>query len=409
MGSVINRGNGKWELRISLGKDDKGKQVRKTKRVAATSKRAALKELDKFQWDISHKNVRRFHNMTFKEFAAIWSERHNSKLSLTTRTVQESMLNNRLMDYFSGIQLKNIDANMILDFIETIRLPEKKTYSKRMRNGKSLSETMIHKNYKLLNNMLSMAVEWEMINQNPCDDVPKSKRPKPIYRHNPIWQEKDLQRFLHILETIPNTPMQLKNKTMFYLSLLTGTRKGELCALTWEDIDWENNAIAITKAQKYIGKDKVEIGAPKTAGSVRRLFIDDYAIALLHKHKSNQDRYLCEKGYENPNQYVFLAVRQRNDQLVPVSASCLYMWMSKICRAHSLPHITVHSLRAMAATYALNHGAALTTVQTMLGHENIRTTSIYLHPLDAQRKQTTGILSGHLQELMKEDSSRDEQ
>jgi len=64
-----------------------------------------------------------------------------------------------------------------------------------------------------------------------------------------------------------------------------------------------------------------------------------------------------------------------------------------------LPPITVHSLRHMAATYALNNGAALTTVQSMLGHQSIRTTSIYLHPLDRERQITAQVLSEQLNHL----------
>jgi len=59
----------------------------------------------------------------------------------------------------------------------------------------------------------------------------------------------------------------------------------------------------------------------------------------------------------------------------------------------------------MAATYALNHGAALTTVQSMLGHTNIRTTSIYLHPLEFQKKETAQIMSNHLQSLRNKDKN----
>ena len=73
-GSVVNRGKGVWELRISMGYDANGKQIRKTKRVRATSKCAAERELEKFVWTIEHEAQTdgAHKNLTFREFAEIW-------------------------------------------------------------------------------------------------------------------------------------------------------------------------------------------------------------------------------------------------------------------------------------------------------------------------------------------------
>lgn len=49
----------------------------------------------------------------------------------------------------------------------------------------------------------------------------------------------------------------------------------------------------------------------------------------------------------------------------------------------------------MAATYALAYGVPLTTVQYMLGHTDIKTTSIYLHEVESKRKEVTRVLSSH--------------
>ena len=192
---------------------------------------------------------------------------------------------------------------------------------------------------------------------------------------------------------------------MFYLALISGARKGEFSALTWENIDWKNCSVRINKAQKYIGRDNVEISKPKTEKSIRTIYVDKYVLDLLRLHKERQDEYLKNKGYKNPNGYIFLAVRLRNYEFVPISPTSLRLWMSKLCKKHNLPRITVHSLRHMAATYALNHGATLTTVQSMLGHTNIRTTSIYLHPLEFQKKETAQIMSNHLQSLRNKDKN----
>ena len=400
-GSVINRGKGVWELRLSMGYDANGKQLRKTKRVKATSKRAAEKKLEEFVWaverevqaDEAHKNI------TFQEYARIWEARHNDKMALTTRMSQHSVLHDRMMDTFAGIPLAKITAGIVMTFVETLR-------KSKTRQGTILSDTMVHKNFKLLNHMLAKAVEWKILSKNPCDDIPREDRPKPKYHHYPIWQEADLMKFLRVVDALPNSPKNIKHKTMFYLSLLTGARKGEVSALTWDDVDWEQKSVHIRKAQKYIDGRHVEISKPKTAESVRTLFVDDHVLDLLRQHKALQEEYLRVKGYENPNQYIFLAIRLRNEEIVPVTASSLYAWLLRLSKEHDLPPITVHSLRHMAATYALNHGAALTTVQTMLGHTNIRTTSIYLHALDAQRRETTQILSQHLEKLRNADKEK---
>lgn len=408
-GSVINRGDGHWELRIPMGYQADGRQIRRTKRIKATSKRAAQKELDKFYWTVMQEPEKSMVNIkiTFKEFTNVWEERDNSHMALTTRVTQTKLLQLHLLEYFKDLSLRKISVAIVLEYIDNLRQPYKNKNPNKREDGGYLSNTTIHKCYKLLNHILSKAVEWKFLEKNPCDDIPKAQRPKPKYHHYPIWQEDDLRKFIQIIESYDHSPMIVKHKTMFYLALITGARKGEFSALTWKDIDWDNQAVHIEKSQKYIDASHVEIGSPKTNASIRTLYIDSYVLHLLRKHKENQDKYLSSKGYANPDEYVFLAVPLRKGMVVPVSPSCLYMWMNRITKENGLPHVTVHSLRHMAATYALNNGASLTTVQAMLAHTNIRTTSIYLHPLETQRKKTASILSEHLAELRNKKSQKE--
>ena len=399
-GTVINRGNNKWELRISMGYTDDGKQIRKTKRVEATSARAAKKALDEFYMEVMSKPQEGTgEQMTFGELVKIWEMKHNSKKALTTRHAQTLLLQKHVLKEFQGLKLCNITSDHIRRFVERMRNVDSERHKKNEKN--KLSDTAVHKCFKLVNHILRKAVDWKFIAKNPCDDIPRDEWPKPNYHHYPVWEEEDLQKFLQILENLPETKSNVKNKTMFYLALISGARKGEFSALTWDDVDWKNGSISINKAQKYVNAKNFEISRPKTEKSIRTIYIDDYVLSLLKKHKENQDHYLKSKGYENTHGYIFLAIRLRNDELVPVSPSCLGMWLNKLCQENNLPNITIHSLRHMAATYALNHGAALTTVQSMLGHTNIRTTSIYLHTLEFQKKETAQILSNHLNDLRK--------
>lgn len=402
-GSMIQRGNNRWELRVSLGYRN-GKQIRKTKQILATSKRAATKELAKFYYETSrHPNRLVCNNITFGEFATVWEEKHNAYLSMTTRATYKNLLENRILDAFSGCPLADITTDSILRFIEDLRKERITPRKTGAQYGEKLSDTTIHKHFKLLNHMMSKAVEWGFVDHNPCDEISKRMRPKPDYHSHPIWQEDELKRFFTILEALPDNPRNVKHKTMFFLALTSGARREEFSALTWNDIDWDEQSISINKAYKYISRQYAELSETKTKGSNRVLYLDSYVMNLLKQHKAYQEEYLQEHQYENPEGYVFLASRMYDGKLVPASPNCLYTWLKKICIEHGLSHITVHSLRHMAATYALNSGASLTTVQAMMGHTNIRTTSIYLHSLDSQRKQAAIALTNHFKKLRKDD------
>lgn len=75
------------------------------------------------------------------------------------------------------------------------------------------------------------------------------------------------------------------------------------------------------------------------------------------------------------------------------------MWLRKAAKLLALPLIDVHSLRHMAASYALANGAPLTSVSSQLGHTSLRTTERYLHELDARRRDSARILSKEITTL----------
>ncbi len=392
-GSVINRGGNHWELRVSLGYID-GKQKRKTKRIVATSKRAAKKALEQFYYEVMDKlDKDSYTDMTFGEFAQVWNEKHNANLAMTTRTTYLQLLNDRIMDVFKGVPLVKISTVDIMGFINSLREIKIKSRKSDSDELVPLSDTTVHKHFKLLNHMLSKAVEWHMIPTNPCDDIPKRFRPKPDYEHHPIWQEEDLKRFIGILESMPKTSVDIMHKTMFYLALQTGARWGEISALTWKDVDWENNSISINKAYKYISRQRSEISETKTKASIRTLYFDDYVKRLLRAHHDYQMERIMVRKLRNEKGYIFISARHSNGETIPVTPNCQRIWLNGMCERHNLPHITIHSLRHMAATYALDSGAPLTAVQAMLGHTDISTTGIYLHSLEKQRKETAKSLA----------------
>lgn len=404
-GTVLDRGNNHWELRVSLGYHD-GKQVRKTKRITAKSKTAARRELKRFVMEVtdlaSLANIE-LSRITFQEFVEIWLRRHASRLSVTTQYKTQSILNHRIMDFFAGRKLEKITADTIRSFID--QLSESSCDPERSLQKRPLSQTMIYNHFKLLHNIFARAVEWGYLPKNPCEELGKDERPRPDYHPAPIWQEKELQVFLQVLDDLEDTPSAAKQKALFYLIFMTGMRKGEISALTWKDINWEEGAISISKAQRFCDASHYEISKPKTKGSVRVVYVDELVLELLKKHKAMQQEEFTERHWVNAEQYIFPSIKKETGKLGPMNPSYPYLWLKRMALKCGLPPIDVHSLRHMAATYALDGGAPLTAVQSMLGHTNIRTTSIYLHPLEKQRKEAAGILAKRLQNLRNPEDS----
>ena len=192
---------------------------------------------------------------------------------------------------------------------------------------------------------------------------------------------------------------------MVYLLLISGLRRGELYALTWSDVDLENKRLTVNKSAYTVKGNQRGTKEPKTALSNRVVFFDDLTTQLLKLHKDHQERWLGKHKVDNPGQYLFLATENRNGakEAVRANPSSLYHWLRNFTRVNGLPDISVHALRHTAASYALAAGADILSVQSMLGHTKLSTTSIYLHGLEDSKQLAARRLSSAYGEILKPD------
>ena len=79
---------------------------------------------------------------------------------------------------------------------------------------------------------------------NPCDRV---KPPRVEHKEARYLDEEQAARLMEALESA-----DIQNRTMIKLLLYTGMRRGELCGLTWEDIDFEKLVIHIRRSSLYL-------------------------------------------------------------------------------------------------------------------------------------------------------------
>ena len=164
-----------------------------------------------------------------------------------------------------------------------------------------------------------------------------------------------------------------------YISLSTGLRIGELCALQWSDIDMDRKVIHVSKTLErvYMGKGNSEhtrliIGCPKTSNSIREIPISMELEAVLRDVMDGKA----------PDAYVLTNCRH------PVEPRTYRYYFKRFLSDAGVPQFKFHALRHSFATRCIESGCDYKTVSVLLGHSNINTTlNLYVHPNYDQKVQ----------------------
>ena len=154
------------------------------------------------------------------------------------------------------------------------------------------------------------------------------------------------------------------------ISLCTGMRIGEICALKWEDVDLKAGAVRVSRTLQriYIPSDKhsqlVE-DIPKTAHSFREIPLSRESVLALRPFKREA----------RPSWYLI------SNSPVPPEPRIFRSYFYGLCKELGLPRIPFHGLRHTFATRCIESKCDYKTVSALLGHASINTTlNFYVHP-----------------------------
>lgn len=155
------------------------------------------------------------------------------------------------------------------------------------------------------------------------------------------------------------------------ISLYMGLRLGELLALKWENVDFENHIIYVQKTVYY--KDKHFIyTTPKTKSSIRIIPIPNFLISHL-------------KSIKRTSKSIFVISDKNGNPIIPRTYQREFSAILKKC---GLPHQGFHSLRHTFATRAIECGMDVKSLADILGHSNpMITLKRYTHSMWDYKKQ----------------------
>jgi integrase len=178
---------------------------------------------------------------------------------------------------------------------------------------------------------------------------------------------------------------------LFWLALSMGFRKGELCGLSWPDLDFENSTIYIRETlqrAKLPGEktSRVIAGPPKSRASQRKLPLPDCAIEALRRHAARREdeRLLAASAWQESGRVFTNTVGGM------VDGDNLTKVFHDLCAAAKVPKIRFHDLRHTCGTFLHAQGVSPFTIQEILGHSQLGTTRRYTHVDTALQKSALG-------------------
>lgn len=158
--------------------------------------------------------------------------------------------------------------------------------------------------------------------------------------------------------------------TPVLLAAYTGMRRGELLALRWAAVDFENQCVAVREALEVTKAFGLRFKSPKSKQSRRVIPLDPAASAALEKHRSEQDakRDLLGRAYK---EHDLVFCRDDGSPWCPSAFSSAFV---HVARRAKVDGFRLHDLRHAFATFILTNGAAVSETQALLGHSSARLT-----------------------------------
>lgn len=359
--NIRKRKDGRWEARYPKGKDAEGHTtygaVYGTTYKEAKEKRRQIQE--KVQLLTTPEK-----GVLFHELLSLWIADSQVRLKASTVYRYQYLIDTHILPELGGMSLESMSSLVINSFLAS------KLQDGRLDGSGGLSAAYVRSITLVISSALKFGAE-----QGMCSAV-SSKIKKPVLtpKELPVLTV-DQQ---NALENTLLTGID-ESKLGIYISLYTGLRIGEICALTWDDVDLKNrliyvrNTVVRVKSDSGTGsKTHLIIDTPKTASSLRCIPICSKLYSLLSNYVPN-----VKSRFVTSSIAAFISPRTFDYRF------------KKLLDESKIPHINYHALRHTFATRCIEAGVDVKSLSEILGHANVSITlNTYIHSsIDLKRSQ----------------------
>lgn len=352
-----NRKDGRYEVKVTVGKTFDGKLIRKSF-FSYISKADAMAKAEQYKINQAVRDVTgeapEAPITAFSTWATKWLETYK-KGTVKEHTylfTYKCSVENYMIPFFGTAKINDIMQMDIQRYFNTVKNTD----------GTPMSKRSLDKHKMILKSIFDVAIENELCYRNPVQRIKYPKVSEKREKH--VWSREQAD----IAEKYCRDHWYLD--IVAYLNL--GIRRSELLGLKWSDIDFRNKTVHIQRAI-VPSRGKTVIDKPKSATSDRIIPFSAEFADYLKKFMTDNEYVLGTNGFMPPGSYVKHFKRM----------------MGKLNADTGVPILTPHELRHTYGTLKREEGVDIYTIQRVMGHSDISVTaSIYVHnDIEVLRKQ----------------------
>lgn len=365
-GSIRERSDGRWEVRLDLGRGPSGKRRRKS--AFAETESAAVKLLRRLGGRQVDGQLLTTSTPTVTSFLEDWYATNTDTWRASTRRGYRRAIDGFLVPAFGMRRLEQLTPAAVQKWL----VDQKQAHGARRRI------TLAH---AALRSALSEAQRLQLVTINAAALV---KVPKPAKR--PIRPLTLDQSRLFLAAAGHHRLCAL-----FSVALACGLRLGEATGVRWDDVNLETGEIHIRQQLQRVGK-RLVLQDVKTVRSRRTLALPTVCLEALRAHRTTQleERLKAGKRWIESG-LVFTTYRtcragkgERFTVGAPLHPRNVLRALHAILAGANLPRVRFHDLRHSAASLLIAEGVQLAEVSMLLGHSELRVTSDLYSHLQAQ-------------------------
>ena len=377
-GMVRKREDGRWEGRIVVGHKKNGTPI--FQHAYAHTQKELTEKL--------HQNIERYQDveltedsrMTLGEWLDRWlTDYKENTVRPGTLAGYRSCIENYIKPQLGSKQVSLVTSQDVQKLYR--KLKENGRVKEHPRFGYALSDTTINRLHAIFHQAMEDALHAHIIAKNPTVGATV---PKASHAPKRVLTDKELDTFLDAVR---------EDKIwgdFFYVELTTGLRRGEICALRWEDFDTKQETLHVRRTlHKEKGKP-LTTGDTKTYAGTRKIVLPPSTAQLLRERKKTA-----------PTEWIF---PNPFDPEQPIAPGTAYNRLKALLKETGLPDIRFHDLRHTFATHALSSGVDAKTLAGILGHTKASfTLDTYTHTTGDMQKRAAEIVGGFLTDYLGEE------